>query len=512
VKRISCLAFALMSLAILAGCGGSSSLSSPTGSSTTTVPGQTEVLGHATIKFIGKPQSNVASNIGSIAVTGAAGASFTELNYLPAAVLANTSIAYLLAPNNELWMYSNGQNQPVNFNFASLQDYCFTHDGHLLLAMYDDQTHYNQIFECGYDGSGLVRLTSAAENHNSVSVTSNNSTLLFSDGTNLRTIPFAGGTESILGAGVIGKYSPNNTQIALLASTGPNFTPYLIAASGGPETPFDPSVFSSGSLVLQWSPDGTKLATTSTNSNGTTAVIADAANNEIATNLPQQTTYMLDPSFAPDGKTLAVAESGTQNVTTAFSLCTMSLGGGSNTPLVPSNGVTGAYFPQWSPYFGPRAFVGSGGSMFTSAAGFLWSERGSGFSSLLSFTATTPADATITAETSNGSSSSVVFDLHADKITSLKYTNGYYLTASAISPNTSDCLVSFDSALGTITTAVPFAQTKTQSKTTRKVLGAVATYTGNFPAIYDCKGVNLAPGGASTVSLDLTTGKLVNWH
>jgi hypothetical protein len=82
----------------------------------------------------------------------------------------------------------------------------------------------------------------------------------------------------------------------------------------------------------------------------------------------------------------------------------------------------------------------------------------------------------------------------------------------SISPNVSDCLISFDATTGFITTAAPFIATKTAQKPGRKLSGSIATYTGKFAAIYDNKGKNLAPSGASQVSLDLKTGKLLSWQ
>jgi hypothetical protein len=503
VKRLSCLAFALVSFAILAGCGGSPSVSTPTGSSGSTgVPGQTEVLGHATIKFVGKPQSNVSAQTGSISVVGA---SFTELNYLPATVLANSTLLFSVG-STKVWTYSNGVQAPLGGLVAQVDDYCFTHDGHILLSMFDGKTHLLQIFECYYDGSGLTQITSNSEEHYSVSVTPNNSAILYSNGTSLKTTNFSGGNVQTLGPGAIGKYSPNGTQIVLQDALTALYV--MPASVGGTQTPVATALTSGGGVSApSWSPDGLKLAF----SVDGTVYVSDASDDGVHTTVLGGAGYDSWGTIGPDGETLAFTRypSGTSPTN---ELITSGLDGyNANVIASAPTGFTYAY-PIWSPYLGPRSFVGSGGSMSATAAGFLWSERASAFCSLVSYSATTASSATISSETSTASNTSAVFDLHADTITSLKYTNSYYVPAVAISPNVSDCLISFDSTTGFVTTVVPFSQTKTHSRPTRKVLGSVATYTGKFPAIYDKKGVNVAPIGASVVSLDLKSGKLVDWH
>jgi hypothetical protein len=499
----------VVSALLAAGCGGSggqssSSTSSGSGSSGTAV--QSETLGHAALKFNGKIQSNVSSTTGNIAVVGAAGATFSELNYLPANSLANSSILYFDGVNS-LDLYNNGTTQEIVGGKTSLDDYCFTHDGHILFCAHSPTQNYTEIYECYYDGSGLTQLTTSNEDHASVSVTPNNSTILFSDTINLRTINFNGTNEKVIGTGTNGKFSPDGTQIAFLFDPGSGNVPYLMPASGGTATLLDPTGLDSYYFFfLDWSQDGTKLGLTGQSSTSNRALVADSANNNAFYSVSGGNGYDFFPTFAPDGHTMALVRGQGDS-----SLVQCSLDG--NNPQVLLTSSPGFEFlrPKWSPLLGARAFVGTGGSMSTTAAGFLWSEKNSGFSSLLSFSATTPSTATVSAETGAGSTTSAVFDLHADTITNLKYTNSYYVPAVSVNPNASDALVSFDSTTGFVTTVVPFFRAQTLNSS-RKLIGSVATYTGKFPAIYNSKGVNVAPQGATQVSLDVKSGKLVSWH
>ena len=76
---------------------------------------------------------------------------------------------------------------------------------------------------------------------------------------------------------------------------------------------------------------------------------------------------------------------------------------------------------------------------------------------------------------------------------------------------TTGALVLFSSATGLVNDVLPFAANR--SVPTRKSDGGShATYTGNFTAIFDASGKNLAPGGAKSVTIDEKTGKLVGFE
>jgi hypothetical protein len=149
--------------------------------------------------------------------------------------------------------------------------------------------------------------------------------------------------------------------------------------------------------------------------------------------------------------------------------------------------------------------------MFNSAAGFLWGQNGDAFSSFVTFTASTPNSATITSAAPAGGSE-LIFDIHATSLTGLKFTNCYYGQITSVIPAessaVSDVLVTFDSSTGLVGTIAPFIAKRTALKQTQQ--GSGLTYQAQFTGVWDAKGHNLAPNGASQVAIDPKTGATVS--
>ena len=166
--------------------------------------------------------------------------------------------------------------------------------------------------------------------------------------------------------------------------------------------------------------------------------------------------------------------------------------------------------PAWSPFATTKTFVGSGGAMFTSPiAGFIFPQIQTGLASLLTFTATTPSTATVTAVQPAGGSGPFVYDVHADDITSLKYTNSYYVPATTVTPGVSDAVVTVDSSAGAIQSIAPFVLTRGSSvKSVRTASGL--QFTAHFTGVWDSHGKNLAPNGASAILVDGKHGKVLS--
>ena len=77
----------------------------------------------------------------------------------------------------------------------------------------------------------------------------------------------------------------------------------------------------------------------------------------------------------------------------------------------------------------------------------------------------------------------------------------------AIPAGTTGALVAFSFSDGSVVAVIPYAANKSVPTKTSN-----ATYTAKFTAIFDAKGNNLAPTGASSVTFDPSTGKLVQFH
>jgi hypothetical protein len=218
------------------------------------------------------------------------------------------------------------------------------------------------------------------------------------------------------------------------------------------------------------------------------------------------------PSYSPDGNYIAFMRSSTYQGPASLTVA----GDQGQSPVDDADpNPVGLVNPAWSPFPASQLFVGSGGKMYASAAGFLWGQNGDVFSSLLTFTATTPSSATITPQGTTGNSS-LVFDLAANSITGLKYTNGYYATTTTVVPGASaaisNVLVSFSATSGQVDTVAPFLATRSAAKPVSKSVGNQLVCSGKFLAIWDAQGHNLAPGGATQVVIDQSSGKLVRFN
>jgi hypothetical protein len=170
--------------------------------------------------------------------------------------------------------------------------------------------------------------------------------------------------------------------------------------------------------------------------------------------------------------------------------------------------------PCWMPFVKDRTLVSSaGGLLGTHACGVIYSQDGKATTSVIAFDATTPSSVVMTAQTTaNSTSPNLVFSIDADNITKLAYANGFaWRGIRAIGTSTpvtsaNGALVSIDSSDGTVVGLLPFSGTRAaNSRPTVSDSGSIRTFSGHFLAVYDSKGSNLAPHGASTVRLDMKT-------
>src|SRR5262249_10135818 len=135
---------------------------------------------------------------------------------------------------------------------------------------------------------------------------------------------------------------------------------------------------------------------------------------------------------------------------------------------------------------------------------------------VVAFDATTPSSVVMTAQTAqSGSFPDLVFSVDADNIIKLAYANsGSWRGIRAIGSGTpvtaaNGALVTINSTDGTVVLVLPFSGTRaTDSKPMVKQNGSSVTCSGHFLAAYDKDGKNVAPNGASIVTID-ANGKIV---
>jgi hypothetical protein len=184
----------------------------------------------------------------------------------------------------------------------------------------------------------------------------------------------------------------------------------------------------------------------------------------------------LQPTISPDGSTVAFLQ---ETNGPGYIYWMKNVPGYATTELIAPSNQAEAESPAWSPFPAAKTFVGPTGVFGASSSGFLWGQLGEAFASLVSFTATTPSTVSITAQTPSGYSAPV-FSVSADNLVSLSYANGFY------------------------SLPVKFVQTRTAIKPGRA--GSGLSFDGSFTAVYDGKGKNLAPNGATHLVLDSKHG------
>ena len=289
-----------------------------------------------------------------------------------------------------------------------------------------------------------------------------------------------------------------------------------MSATGGTATDIVPSSYSQGSAIATaWSPDGNSIACTYVPRVGTTDGILVISMNGGGYSWLTPATYSDScPCFSPDNSKIAFYRTKAGGATPGIYECDFS---GTNPQLVvpdPSTaGLTGGIISlAWSPFLENQKFVGTGGTLSSSASGFLLSQNGSQFASLLTFVATTPSKATLTAATTSGGSGPLIYTLGADAVTNVSFTNVYNGAHTSFTlASTPSVIVSIDGTTGFVDFVAPgIISKKNPAPSLSGHIGSA--FTGQFSAIYNSTGKNLAPTGATIIEVDPKSGKLISFR
>ncbi len=492
---------------------------SPTGST------QTTHVGPVAVSFSGHPQTAIAATTGLVSAVGQAGASYSTLSIDPAHSLSSTILAYMRLMDAGSQLYTIpavGGGSPSLLVHSGESQYATMSQSWVIafLTLVAGDISIDTILSDGSQQKSVVLGTTAIP-----SISPNGATIAYvnSEG-NIYTVPSGGGTPTAIYTGATAVnlpvvWSPNSAQIAF---TGTNESTlkqnvYTMVATGGVTPDITPPPYAGGNLsVTSWSPDGNSLLCTYVPSGATNSSIA-VISPTVGYNATLSPSAYSDScaTFAPDSAHIAFyrgnAGGSTPGIYTSDAVLT-------NPQLLladpPSTGGTGPVLNLvWSSYQESQIFVGAHGTITASpVAGFLASQSASQFASLLTFTATTPSTATLTQSATSGSGAPLVFTLGADSITNISYTNVFNGAHSTIPlTSTPTALVTIDGTTGFVDYVVPAIAGKGRPMAAQSTASAL-TYTGQFSAIFDGSGKNLAPSGATTVQFDRTTGKLLSFR
>ena len=333
---------------------------------------------------------------------------------------------------------------------------------------YDTATLHQQIWTATINGGPATRVTSDAYDHYWPSWNPSGTKIAFVK-------PPSGG----LSYGDLYTMNPNGTGQTLLSNSYQFLQPV-------------------------WSPDGSRIGTlyydgtyyqvAYVNMDGTLhGLTHDSSNNE-------------HPTFSPDGKKMAWSHRssvGDDQIVVANN-------DGSAASVVLQQAGNNFFAPSWSPFPVPRTMIGTGGLFGTaSKAGFIFSQNGDIIQSFLNFNAATPGTATITAQPQGATNQTFTIS-GGGGINSLSYANDLLLAPTTVIPGSgfttaTGVIVSMNLMDGYVSLTMPYSKLA-PNKTQNKDGGTV--YTGQFLGVFDSKGHNFAPGGASRVELSLS-GKLV---
>jgi len=485
-----------------ASCGGGASSPASVG------PSQVGELGNARFSYQGSANAQIQTTSAGLSVATFAGVTLTGFNVNPAQTNENSALSYLTT-GAVVYEYQNGFSQTINTgtNLGAF-DSKFDHAGHMYFTA-ETAAPQGVIVRCNYDGSSPTTVLSEAGVPQNIDVSASDAYIAFDvyEAGLYSCTTSGGGVTSLDTAGSEPAINPNSTKVAYVKTVGGYTQIFTVPITGGTGTQL--TTDSVNHYYPAWTSDG--LAVYCDYDNGTTRTIMGyfatgaAAGAQYDTLLTSNFPYSSQVAFSPDGKYFAVTQraSYSGNASTDY-VATMTANGGNLAQI-----ASGASSPAWSPFFPNKVFVGSGGALATSAAGFIFTQLQTGFDSLVSFSATTPSSTTVTPldQAPAGGTGPFVYDVYGENLSNVTYTNNY---DGAVHPTTLDvtnCLVSIDATTGQVNSIAPFLVARGTPLQANK---ASLEFHAHFTAVYDKNGKNLAPSGASDLVLDPKHGSVLS--
>ena len=511
----------LAALILAAGCGGGS------GNGSSNVQGAVHQgsAGMGTFSFQGNPKPLVTVSTGSVTSTTMAGASFTSLILTPTPSLQNTDLVWSMTANGTDEIYK------LNYGTSLVQTVTNTLPGY----SEPTQSKYGIIYCTGpstqqgcyqvnIDGTHLKSISTGQRNFAGPSVSPNGATLAF-ESAGLFTCPVGGGTATTIEVSGNGLYengmgtswSPTGTSICYQSDVGggnPYIHVFTTPIAGGTPTDITPTALADQYYFWpSWSPTGTNIVAQGSLPSGYSGIIIMSATNPAAGYIDTTPAAYDDftPAYSPDGSKIAFYRNNTGGASPGIYVEDST---GLNQSLVAT--LPSGVQPDklcWSPFPAAETYVPNTSFSASALSGFILTQNGPQFGSLLGFLAKTPSSATVTTSSTSGYQP-LVFTLSADAITSILYTNAYFTYGTAVTPpaSTPTALVTVDANTGAIDAVATAARPLSKFTPSTRSVGSNLVYEGPFTAVYGPKGNRLDTNGASQVVIDGKTGKLVSFN
>ena len=186
-------------------------------------------------------------------------------------------------------------------------------------------------------------------------------------------------------------------------------------------------------------------------------------------------------------------------------------------------------FPNWGRSFSPRVLVGGGGDLLVSASGLLIATAGGEAKSAFAFSVSDFNAVSIKSlnggnstgdsldYTIEGNNTIVKFELtkvaywNFDELKPVKPLLGYLGDVNGVIVGIGASISQANA--GKVFFTIPFtASGRSATKPTVHLENGLKIYRGNFPAVFDSKGVNVAPQGATEIRIDPKTNQIVGVH